>query len=730
MSLGGDVAVGAVQDSPGHPWQVAVAEAPGDDPAQLVVLDSGGMATSTTTHRRWRSARAASRPPPARPAHRAPGRAQLADGVRGGGELRRGQHRQHRLARPGRRARPPGSAGARAARASRRGRRAVTVVGGWPEEEEHEPTRCTAPALVPQPRHGGRARRRPHALDRARACCRRPAAGRGWPRFALQCLHRNVSLLACALLVAHAVTPVLDTYVNHYAPIGLVDAVVPFVSAYKPLALGLGTLALDLMVVVVLTSVVRRRFGHRTWFGLHLLPTWLGRWASSTASSSGTDAWTTWGLGVTVGAVLTVTAAWSPVPGASAAEPGAACRGCAHRPSHARRADRLPGAPDRPPGAPAHSHRSSRAPAEPDLRTRLSGRGRASRRTVRPGPEPWRPPGSRAAGRPCERPSSPCPPRRPARSPPSSDRGCSPGSPPGPGLREHRHPLAGAAPPRQAAADGLLDAVPCTGRGGAGFPFARKVRAARRAPGKRRTVVVNASEGEPASAKDSSLLVAAPHLVLDGAEAVAQALGADAVHVVVGHDRRAARLALDVALAERDADRSEHCRRVEVHVPARRSSAARSGAVIELLEGRENLPVTVLGAAAVTGLRGRPTLLSNAETFAQVAALLALGPAGYAELGTPAEPGTTLLTVAGDGPHGVVLEVPFGVGLGSVLEYCGYAGDAPVLLGGYHGTWVPPGYAPHLPVSRHELAAAGLTLGAGVVLPLDLGTCPSVSRPG
>ena len=53
VSLGGDVAVGATPRSPGHPWQVAVAEAPGEAPAQLVVLDHGGMATSTTTHRRW-----------------------------------------------------------------------------------------------------------------------------------------------------------------------------------------------------------------------------------------------------------------------------------------------------------------------------------------------------------------------------------------------------------------------------------------------------------------------------------------------------------------------------------------------------------------------------------------------------------------------------------------------------------------------------------------------------
>jgi NADH:ubiquinone oxidoreductase subunit F (NADH-binding) len=179
-------------------------------------------------------------------------------------------------------------------------------------------------------------------------------------------------------------------------------------------------------------------------------------------------------------------------------------------------------------------------------------------------------------------------------------------------------------------------------------------------------------------------------------------------------------MALDVALAERQGAGTP----VEVHITRSRFVGGQERAVLELLEGRANLPVTAWAPAAVTGLRGRPTLLSNAETFAQVAALLALGPAGYAELGLPGEPGTTLLTVAGDGPHGVVLEVPFGVGLGSVLEYCGYPADAPVLLGGYHGTWVPAGHAPQLPVSRSALAALGLTLGAGVVLPLDARSCP------
>jgi methionine sulfoxide reductase heme-binding subunit len=130
-----------------------------------------------------------------------------------------------------------------------------------------------------------------------------------WPRFALQSLHRNVSLLACALLLAHAATPVIDTYVNHYAPIAVLDAVVPFVSAYEPLALGLGTLALDLIVVVVLTSFARQRLGRRTWFGVHLLT--YAAWALGVGHGLliGPDAQTTWSLAVTGASVAVVLAA-------------------------------------------------------------------------------------------------------------------------------------------------------------------------------------------------------------------------------------------------------------------------------------------------------------------------------------------------------------------------------------------------------------------------------------
>lgn len=85
------------------------------------------------------------------------------------------------------------------------------------------------------------------------------------PRFVLDAVHRNVSLLAMAFLLVHVVTSLLDGF----APIRLLDVVIPFGSAYRPLWLGLGTVAFDLMLAVVITSLLRRRFGYRAWRATH-----------------------------------------------------------------------------------------------------------------------------------------------------------------------------------------------------------------------------------------------------------------------------------------------------------------------------------------------------------------------------------------------------------------------------------------------------------------------------
>ena len=87
----------------------------------------------------------------------------------------------------------------------------------------------------------------------------------GWPRFVVSALHKNAALLAVALLVVHIVTAVLDSY----APIQIVDVFIPFVSSYRPIWLGLGAIALDLLVALLVTSLLRERLGHRAWRAVH-----------------------------------------------------------------------------------------------------------------------------------------------------------------------------------------------------------------------------------------------------------------------------------------------------------------------------------------------------------------------------------------------------------------------------------------------------------------------------
>ncbi len=269
----------------------------------------------------------------------------------------------------------------------------------------------------------------------------------------------------------------------------------------------------------------------------------------------------------------------------------------------------------------------------------------------------------------------------------------------------------------------LTEVVPVLGRGGARFPFARKLDRTARGRG-RAVVVVNLSEGEPASLKDAVLAQVAPHLVLDGVAATAHALGTGEVHLVLPSALPEVGQAVRRALGER-AGGHDHRLRYTLHVADDAFVAGQSSAVLELMAGRPNLPVTTWRPSAESGHRGRPTLLSNAETFAHVGLLVTRGPDRVRTQGTRAEPGTTLLTIGGDGPAPAVVEVPFGAPWSSVLE--DHQLDGPVLLGGYHGSWTPPGALRHLAVSPLTLGRQGLDLGAGVVLPRDDtlgGGCP------
>lgn len=128
------------------------------------------------------------------------------------------------------------------------------------------------------------------------------AAGRWWPRFLTQGLHRNVSLLSVALVAAHAGTAVIDQFVD----IRWWQAVVPFGGTYRPVWLGLGTLAFDAMVAVVVSSLLRHRVGPQIWRAMHLSTYPIFGVGLLHGLGIGTDATEPWSLAITVACLAAV----------------------------------------------------------------------------------------------------------------------------------------------------------------------------------------------------------------------------------------------------------------------------------------------------------------------------------------------------------------------------------------------------------------------------------------
>jgi len=126
-----------------------------------------------------------------------------------------------------------------------------------------------------------------------------------WPRFVLDSLHRNVSLLAVAFLGVHILTSVLDSF----AHISLLDALIPFAGSYRPFWLGLGALAFDLLLAVTVTSLLRQRMGYRSWRAVHGLTYLSWPVALLHGLGTGSDVKSSWLLALTALCVLAVSAA-------------------------------------------------------------------------------------------------------------------------------------------------------------------------------------------------------------------------------------------------------------------------------------------------------------------------------------------------------------------------------------------------------------------------------------
>ena len=253
---------------------------------------------------------------------------------------------------------------------------------------------------------------------------------------------------------------------------------------------------------------------------------------------------------------------------------------------------------------------------------------------------------------------------------------------------------------------GLLETAGLRGRGGGAFPTGTKLRAVQARRG-RPLVVVNGAEGEPLSKKDRSLLRVAPHLVLDGAALVAEALGAETAIVGVSH-RPSELLA---AVGERNRRRVDSIDLQVRPVPSR-FVAGEETALLQALAGRSALPTTKPPYPFERGLRDAPTLVQNVETLAHVALIARYGPTWFGR-------GTALLTLAGAVRRPGVHEVPLDIPLERAIEACGGITSpvAAYLVGGYFGRFVPTRRAADLVLTPD-------VLGAGAIVALPQTTCP------
>ncbi|MFA5006573.1 MAG: NADH-ubiquinone oxidoreductase-F iron-sulfur binding region domain-containing protein [Candidatus Izemoplasmatales bacterium] len=241
------------------------------------------------------------------------------------------------------------------------------------------------------------------------------------------------------------------------------------------------------------------------------------------------------------------------------------------------------------------------------------------------------------------------------------------------------------------------------GRGGAGFPTATKMAALAAEPDPEKYVVVNADEGEPGNFKDRYLMENDPHSILEGMAIVAYATGAKKGYIYVRGEYdlpiKTLRWSVEQALARGYLGRmvmgAGFDFTVEVRSGAGSYVCGEEFALIESIEGKPGRTRVKPPFPTQKGIFGHPTLISNVETFANVPAILAMGGAAFAKIGTPSSTGTKLICLSGNVKRRGVFEIPFGVSIRSVIDELGGGVEGGrkirmVQLGGACGPIIPP----------------------------------------
>jgi len=287
-------------------------------------------------------------------------------------------------------------------------------------------------------------------------------------------------------------------------------------------------------------------------------------------------------------------------------------------------------------------------------------------------------------------------------------------------------------------ADQVLDEVKkanLRGRGGGGFPAGNKWEGSRNAPEPVKYVIVNADEGDPGAYMDRSLLEGNPHAVLEGLTIGAYAIGAHEGYIYVRQEYplavenvyTAIRQAEECGLLGKNILGSGYDFVVKVHQGAGAFVCGESTALMTALEGRAGEPRPKYVRSNVVGLWGRPSVLNNVETWANVPLIINKGADWFTQFGTEKSKGTKIFSLVGKITNTGLVEVPMGITLRDIIYKIG--GGIPggkkfkaVQTGGPSGGCIPEKLL-DLEVGYDELTKAGSMMGSGGMIVMDEDTC-------
>lgn len=280
-----------------------------------------------------------------------------------------------------------------------------------------------------------------------------------------------------------------------------------------------------------------------------------------------------------------------------------------------------------------------------------------------------------------------------------------------------------------------LNASGLQGRGGAGFPVGRKWSFVAGAAGEKKYVICNADESEPGTFKDRLILEGDPHSIIEAMMISAYAVGADEGYIYIRGEyalayqrlEHAIQQAREYGLLGENIFGTAFSFDLHVHAGAGAYICGEETALIESIEGKRGEPRSRPPYPPTYGLWGKPTLVNNVETLANVPPIIRNGANWYRQFGTPNSPGTKVYTILGNVNLTGVIEVPMGITLREVITIYakGMKDNAPLKLvqsGGSSGS-IAPASLQDTPMDFESWRRAGVSLGSGALLICDDRTC-------